>query len=53
MKVYLDLCCFNRPFDDQSSLAVYIETQAKLGIQDLIEGNFSLERKGSKYYKQK
>ena len=37
MKIYLDLCCFNRPYDDQTFLSIYIETQAKLGIQDLIE----------------
>ena len=36
MKVYLDNCCFNRPFDDQASLVVYMETEAKLHVQDLI-----------------
>ena len=36
MKVYLDNCYFNRPFDDQSSLIVYLETEAKLYIQELI-----------------
>ena len=35
--VYLDNCCFNRPFDDQSSLAIFLETQAKLMIQDFIK----------------
>jgi len=29
MKVYLDNCCFNRPFDDQSSPVVRLETEAK------------------------
>ena len=28
-RLYLDNCCFNRPYDDQSSLPVYLETQAK------------------------
>ncbi|MCL2089018.1 MAG: hypothetical protein FWH14_06010 [Oscillospiraceae bacterium] len=43
MKVYLDNCCFNRPFDDQSSLVVRLETEAKLYIQDLIkEGDLDL-----------
>jgi len=36
MKVYLDNCCFNRPFDDQSSLVIHLETEAKLYVQELI-----------------
>ena len=36
MKVYLDNCCFNRPFDNQASLIVCLETEAKLHVQDLI-----------------
>lgn len=43
MRVYLDNCCFNRPFDDQSSLTIRIETEAKLDIQEKIrEGRLSL-----------
>jgi len=43
MKVYLDNCCFNRPFDDQSSLIVYLETEAKLHVQELIrQGDLKL-----------
>jgi hypothetical protein len=43
MKVYLDNCCFNRPFDDQSFLAIRLETEAKLDIQEKIKsGCFSL-----------
>ena len=33
LKIYLDNCCFNRPFDDQSQLLISLETQAKLEIQ--------------------
>ena len=33
MKVYLDNCCYNRPFDDQSQVKVLIETLSKLTIQ--------------------
>ena len=33
MKIYLDNCCYNRPYDDQSSLCISLETQAKLRIQ--------------------
>lgn len=36
MRVYLDNCCFNRPFDDQSQLRIRLETEAKLAVQDLI-----------------
>jgi predicted nucleic acid-binding protein len=36
MRVYLDNCCFNRPYDDQSSITISLETQAKLYTQNLI-----------------
>ena len=36
MRVYLDNCCFNRPYDNQSNLMVCLETEAKLFVQDLI-----------------
>lgn len=36
MLVYLDICCFNRPFDDQSQLRVRLESEAKLSIQEQI-----------------
>ena len=43
MKVYLDNCCLNRPFDDQSSLIIKFETDAKLRVQELIkQGEISL-----------
>lgn len=35
--LYLDNCCFNRPYDDQSQIRVSLETQAKLFIQRHIE----------------
>ena len=43
MKVYLDNCSYNRPFDNQSQMRIYLETQAKLHIQKLIrDGSLSL-----------
>ncbi len=36
MKIYLDNCCFNRPFGDQTQLSIYLETQAKLFVQQKI-----------------
>ena len=43
MKIYLDNCCYNRPFDDQSQIKIHLETQAKLYIQDKIrEGVYEL-----------
>ena len=36
MKIYLDNCTFNRAFDDQSSMRVKLETEAKLFIQERI-----------------
>lgn len=34
--IYLDNCCYNRPYDDQSQIRINLETQAKLYIQKLI-----------------
>jgi len=34
MKIYLDNCCFNRPFDDQSQIRIRLESEAKLKIQE-------------------
>jgi predicted nucleic acid-binding protein len=36
VKIYLDNCCYNRPYDDQRQLRVFLETQAKLHIQSLV-----------------
>jgi len=36
MKIYLDNCSYNRPFDDQSQMRIYLETQSKLYVQQLI-----------------
>jgi len=36
MKLYLDNCCFNRPFDDQSQMRIRLESEAKLEIQEKI-----------------
>ena len=36
MRVYLDNCSYNRPYDDQSQIRIHLETQAKLHIQDMI-----------------
>ena len=35
-RIYLDNCCFNRPYDDQSQPCVRFETQAKLYIQRMV-----------------
>ena len=36
MRVYLDNCCFGRPFDNQDFPRIFMETQATLFIQDKI-----------------
>ena len=33
MRVYLDNCCYNRPFDDQDQLTIRLETVTKLAVQ--------------------
>ena len=43
MKIYLDNCLFNRPFDEQSHIRIRIETEAKLAIQEEIRrGTYQL-----------
>ena len=43
MKIYLDNCCYNRPFDDQSQIKIHLEAQAKLYVQAKIkEGIYEL-----------
>ena len=37
MRVYLDNCCYNRPYDDQKQLRISLETQAKLRVQEMIK----------------
>ncbi|MGD0090134.1 MAG: PIN domain protein [Planctomycetota bacterium] len=36
MRIYLDNCCFNRPFDNQSQMRVRLESEAKLHIQEKV-----------------
>lgn len=36
MRVYLDNCCFNRPFDDHADVIVALEAQAKLQVQRMM-----------------
>ena len=39
----MDVCCFNRPYDEQSQLRVKLETEAKLFIQQkILTGNYEL-----------
>jgi predicted nucleic acid-binding protein len=35
LRIYLDNCCYNRPYDDQQQLKIELETKAKLFIQNL------------------
>ncbi|WP_353572052.1 PIN domain-containing protein [Candidatus Albibeggiatoa sp. nov. BB20] len=37
MKIYMDACCFNRPFDEQSNLRVKIEAEAIKTILTICE----------------
>jgi hypothetical protein len=45
MRLCLDNCCLNRPFDEQAQLRVFMETEAKLFVQaKILDGAFE-ERK--------
>ena len=39
IRVYLDNCAYNRPYDDQSQAKIELETQAKLKIQRMIKNH--------------
>ena len=36
-RIYLDNCCFNRPYDDQESRVIRLESEAKMMIQEKIK----------------
>jgi len=36
-RVYLDNCCFNRPYDSQEQIRIRLESEAKLDIQSRIK----------------
>jgi len=36
MSIYLDLCCFNRPFDGQEQIRIRLESEAELEVQSRI-----------------
>ena len=43
IRIYLDTCSFNRPFDDQMQLSIKFEAEAKIHIQEWIkEGKLDL-----------
>lgn len=43
MRIYLDNCCFNRPFDDQSQIRIRLETEAILFVQaQIVAGELAL-----------
>jgi|SRR5665213_617390 len=39
MKLYLDVCCLNRPFDDQSQTRVRLEAEAVLSILEMAQSD--------------
>ncbi len=55
MRIYLDNCSYNRPYDDQTQIRVALEAQAKLHIQELVKdgqleliGSYTLDYEISK-----
>jgi len=37
MKVYFDVCCLNRPFDDQSQGRIHLEAEAVLTVLKYVD----------------
>ena len=43
MRIYLDTCCYNRPFDDKHLMKIRLESMAKLHIQKKVyDGEYDL-----------
>lgn len=42
MRIYLDVCCLNRPFDDQSHDRIRIESEAVLAILNRCQQDWTL-----------
>jgi len=42
MRIYLDICCFNRPFDDQTQARIRLETHGKILLQQKVK-NYECE----------
>jgi predicted nucleic acid-binding protein len=40
MRIYLDNCSYNRPFDEQRDIVVRLEAEAKLHIQELVKEQY-------------
>jgi hypothetical protein len=38
-RIYLDTCCYNRPFDNKTQITIQLESNAKLFIQNEISNN--------------
>jgi hypothetical protein len=39
LRVYLDNCAYNRPYDNQNDISIRLESEAKLFIQEKINDN--------------
>ena len=39
MKLYFDLCCYSRLYDDQGQMKIYLESEAILNIINLAKQN--------------
>ncbi len=37
MKIYMDVCCLNRPFDDQNQDRIHLEAESVLSILSFVE----------------
>ncbi len=56
MRIYLDNCCYGRPYDSKSQIRIQLESDAKLAIQhqveigkyDLVASSFLLDENGRK-----
>ena len=43
MRLYLDTCCFNCPFDERNNMQSYLEREAVLCILEMVISNSDVE----------
>jgi len=47
MLIYLDNCCYGRPYDDQNQMRIHLEAMAKMEIQGMVvRGELELAASG-------
>ena len=50
MRLYLDVCCLNRPFNDRTQERIHLEAEATLIVLSRIEQGTAIGIYGAKFF---